>query len=72
MKTLDLHGVRHHQAEMMTEDFVLTNELPIKIVTGNSFAMKQIVQSILKKHDLHFELESHWNLGSITVFESKF
>ena len=46
------------------------NELPVKVVTGNSPTMKQIVQSVLDRHDLTSYVESDWNLGAIIVHES--
>jgi hypothetical protein len=67
METLDLHGVRHHRVEVLVEDFILLHELPVRIITGNSPFMKRIVQSVLDKHHLKFEVESHWNLGAIIV-----
>ena len=70
MKILDLHGVRHHRVEVLVEDFILLQELPIKIITGNSVFMKQIVQSVLDKHHLSSEVESYWNLGAIVVSET--
>ncbi len=70
METLDLHGLRHHQVELLVENFVLMNELPVKVITGNSPTMKQIVQSVLDRHDLTSYVESDWNLGAIIVHES--
>jgi hypothetical protein len=70
METLDLHGLRHHQVELLVENFVLINEMPVKIITGNSPTMKQIVQSVLDRHDFASYVESDWNLGSIIVHES--
>jgi DNA-nicking Smr family endonuclease len=70
METLDLHGMRHHQVKSEVENFVLLHELPVKIITGNSPAMKQIVQSVLDEYDLKGEVESYWNLGAIVVTDS--
>jgi hypothetical protein len=38
---LDLHGVRHHEVEVMVEDFILMNQdrVPLKIICGNSQRM---------------------------------
>ena len=36
MKTLDLHGVRHEDVERLLENFILLNEPPLKVITGNS------------------------------------
>ena len=35
-KTLDLHGVKHEDVDRLVENFVLLNEVPMKIITGNS------------------------------------
>ena len=43
IKTLDLHGVRHDDVERLVENFVLLNEPPLKIITGNSDRMSNIV-----------------------------
>jgi hypothetical protein len=47
---LDLHGVKHADVEAMVENFVLVRTPPIKIVTGNSKVMKEIVTKTLQKH----------------------
>ena len=43
MKVIDLHGVRHDDVERLVENFVLLNEPPLKIITGNSDRMSNIV-----------------------------
>jgi len=43
MKTLDLHGDSHESVEQKVHTFVFNNELPVKIVTGKSEAMRKIV-----------------------------
>ena len=67
MPTLDLHGVRHFDAEIMVEDFILQNETPFDIITGNSEAMKSIVKKALGKHDLFGFHKNLHNLGRVTV-----
>jgi hypothetical protein len=47
---LDLHGVKHADVEVTVEDFVLLRKPPIKIITGNSKTMKEIVVATLNKH----------------------
>lgn len=71
METLDLHGMKHEQVELEVENFVLLEEMPVKIITGNSFLMRSIVASILKKHGLLWDYESHVNLGSIVVIDPR-
>ena len=53
-KTLDLHGVRHIDVERLVENFVLLNEPPLTIVTGNSDRMRQIVINTLIGHNIDF------------------
>ena len=70
MDELDLHGVRHARAELLVEDFVLRHEPPLRIITGNSPAMKEIVSAVLLRHHLRGEVESDYNLGAIIVTEA--
>ena len=67
METLDLHGIRHHQVDRMVENFVLLNELPVKIITGKSPEMQSLVKTVLKRHDLDWMYESFVNTGAIVV-----
>ena len=55
MKKLDLHGVRHIDVERLVENFVLLNEPPLTIITGNSDRMRRIVINTLMIHDIEFE-----------------
>lgn len=71
METLDLHGVRYHRVEVLVENFVLLNDAPVRIITGNSPGMKSIVAKVLERHDFRAEPESDWNLGSLIVFEKR-
>ena len=43
IKELDLHGVRHHEVDRKVENFVLLEEKPIRIITGNSDEMRRLV-----------------------------
>ena len=71
MKTLDLHGTKHHQVETLVENFVLREDLPVRIVTGNSPAMKGLVEKILDENNLSGESEHYYNLGAIIVKEKR-
>ena len=62
---LDLHGVKHEDAERLVENFVLLNELPLTIITGKSDMMGNIV--INKLSTLGFGWER--NIGEIKVFK---
>lgn len=47
---LDLHGVKHADVEKTVEDFVLSKNTSVKIITGNSNPMRKLVTTTLKKH----------------------
>jgi hypothetical protein len=71
MIELDLHGIRHHEVDRVVENFVLLEELPVKIITGNSPSMQSMACSVLERHELHWEYESFYNLGAIVVSERR-
>ena len=41
MRELDLHGVRHEDVDRLVENFILLNNLPVTIITGNSQKMTE-------------------------------
>ena len=63
-KILDLHGVRHAEVDRLVENFVLLNEPPLTIITGNSQRMMEIVVNCLVTHDINFE---RWGSGEIKI-----
>jgi len=67
METLDLHGIRHKEVDRLVENFVLLNELPVKIITGNSITMRSLVTTVLDRYEFSYNYESYWNLGSLVV-----
>ena len=68
-RSLDLHGVTHADAFIMVENYVMDyqNELPLKIITGNSDQMKSIVIQCLKSHNFKFHIGDEFNKGYIVV-----
>ena len=54
-KQLDLHGVRHQDVKRLVENFVLLNELPLRIITGNSPKMLSLVSEVLDRHEFKYE-----------------
>lgn len=46
---LDLHGVRHHEVELMVENFILMNQnqIPLTIICGNSQRMIDLVYNVI-------------------------
>ncbi len=64
-KELDLHGVKHYDVDRLVENFVLLNEPPLTIITGNSQQMKQIVINTLMILEIDFEV---WGSGCYKIF----
>ena len=55
MKTLDLHGIRHEEVEWLLENFILLNNPPLTVITGNSEYMRETLIQFCIKHDIKFE-----------------
>jgi len=72
MKELDLHGLSHEEVWDVVENFVLINseELPLKIITGYSDKMKELVTGVLDSYDYVYETPAH-NCGEIIVLEDR-
>lgn len=71
IKELDLHGVRHHEVDRLVENFVLLEQLPVRIITGNSASMQHLVGQVIERHELRWEYESHVNLGAMIILPGK-
>ena len=74
MKTLDLHGVRHEEVERLLENFILLNNPPLTIITGNSDYMRAALENFCIKHRFQFPLlsdESHEMLIAYGVWGKK-
>lgn len=67
VRSIDLHGVRHSEAEAVVEDYVLLNKPPIEIITGNSTEMKSIVRRVLDRHGFRYIDSPAWNYGTVYV-----
>jgi len=52
---LDLHGVKHEEVDLLVENFVLLRKPPMRIITGNSDKMRELVSKVLEKHDMKWE-----------------
>tara|TARA_Y100001973_G_scaffold49307_1_gene73336 strand:- start:186 stop:389 length:204 start_codon:yes stop_codon:yes gene_type:complete len=66
IKQLDLHGIRHEEVDRLVENFVLLNEPPIRIITGNSNGMRDIVTEVLDRHDMEYE---QFKTSQITILK---
>ena len=64
-KVLDLHGVRHGDVERLLENFILLNEPPLKVITGNSDHMRYALESFCSKHKVSYERWANW--GEYTI-----
>ena len=69
MKSLDLHGVKHADAEEIIHDFIGRHfdKLPIEIITGNSIEMQNFLKEIVNSYKLKMEHTSYVNLGSYII-----
>ena len=72
MKTLDLHGDSHENVEQKVHTFVFNNELPVKIVTGKSEAMRKIVLDTIRPLGYHSHYERLTNDGCLVITEQEF
>ena len=67
METLDLHNVRHKDVVRKDEDFLSWEDLPVKIITGNSERMKELVIGVIKRFNLFCHYEDLRNSGCLIV-----
>ena len=65
MKVLDLHGVRHEEVERLLENFILLNEPPLKVITGNSTYMQSKLEMFCSKHNMNCKQWDNW--GEYTI-----
>ena len=66
METLDLHGIRHHDVDRLVENFVLLKEPPMRIITGNSDKMIELVVKVLDKYNIEYE---NFKLGQLIILK---
>ena len=63
---LDLHGIRHSEVDRLVENFVLLNGTPMRIITGNSDRMTELVLTVLHRHNVEYE---RFGAGHITILK---
>ena len=63
---IDLHGVKHQDVDVMVEDFILSHDTPMYIITGNSKTMQDKVIKLLEENNFKWAIRAH-NLGEIIV-----
>ncbi len=64
MNRLDLHGIRHSEVDRLVENFVLLNSTPIRIITGNSDKMIELVVKVLDRHNIEYQ---RFKPGQVTI-----
>ena len=69
METLDLHGVKHNQADEITRGFLNFTDLPCQVITGNSEQMKSIVRSVVEEYEWFCHEKDSYNYGTLIVTE---
>ena len=67
--TLDLHGKRHHEVDLVVENFVYLNQedCPLIIICGNSQKMISLVVNVLDRIDCVYEAGKGHNYGTVIV-----
>ena len=58
IKELDLHRMKHDDVDRLVENFVLMNNPPLRIITGNSHMMRRLVREVCDRHNIKYE---QWN-----------
>tara|TARA_R100001510_G_C7556616_1_gene138277 strand:+ start:142 stop:357 length:216 start_codon:yes stop_codon:yes gene_type:complete len=68
MKILDLHGFSHAQAIEACHLFINTNwGHEMKIITGRSDKMKDIVYKVLQGYDVDYTFDNPWFYGYVII-----
>jgi hypothetical protein len=68
--TLDLHGIGHNDVDDLVHRFINENwesGKELRIITGHSLKMKNIVRDILKMYDVEVEEGDPRNSGYLRV-----
>jgi hypothetical protein len=71
METLDLHGERYEGVQQKVHSFVYNNNLPVRIITGKSEAMRKIVVDTVSLLGYHTHYERLINEGCLIVTEQE-
>ena len=69
MEKLDLHGVRHHEVDLMVENFIFLNqeEIPLTIICGGSSKMVELVKTVLDRTGTEYLEGKGFDFGRITI-----
>ena len=71
MEKLDLHGVRHHEVDLMVENFIFLNQhdIPLTIICGSSSKMIELVKFVLDRAGSDYLEGKGFDFGRITVLK---
>ena len=69
--TLDLHQTKHENASQKIYHFLFVNTPPVKIITGKSDKMRQIVFDCLAELGLTCHDENWINFGCLVILDAK-
>jgi hypothetical protein len=71
VEKLDLHGVRHHEADLMVENFIFLNQhdIPLTIICGSSSKMVELVKVVLDRAGSDYLEGKGFDFGRITVLK---
>jgi len=72
VKTLDLHGEKYEGVQQRVHSFVYNSNLPVRIITGKSSAMRKIVVDTVSLLGYHSHYERLVNEGSLIITEQEF
>lgn len=70
MNTLDLHGIRHNEVQVLLDQFLWenmkSNQKVVGVITGQSDQMKNIVINCVSDYNMTCE-EEYLNLGKFII-----
>ena len=71
MEKLDLHGVRHHEVDLMVENFIFLNQhdIPLTIICGSSSKMVELVKVVLDRVGSDYLEGKGLDFGRITLLK---
>ena len=71
MEKLDLHGVRHHEVDLMVENLIYLNQhdIPLTIICGSSSKMVELVKVVLDRAGSDYLEGKGLDFGRITVLK---
>ena len=71
MGELDLHRVPHEHAERIVFNFIFSHSLPVRIITGKSEQMQEIVRKVVRENNFGCHYQFFSNAGCLIVTNSK-